>query len=111
MKTLRTLAAAALVCLSFSAFAQDDEFPELADHGVYLQDVMKEWHGKGLYTAGWDDKPTVKNYFVGLANAYPDDLFQMIVSKLLGLGVDDALSEYTLDEKRYNKKNIILRLI
>ena len=99
MKALRLLFAAALVCLSFSAFAQDDEFPELADHGVYLQHVMQEWHDKGLYTAGWDDKPTIRNYFVGLANAYPDDLLQMIVSKLLGLDVDDALSEFTLDEK------------
>ena len=99
MKALRLLFAAALVCLSFSAFAQDDEFPELADHGVYLQHVMQEWHDKGLYTAGWDDKPTIRNYFVGLANAYPDDLLQMIVSKLLGLDVDDAFTEFVLDEK------------
>lgn len=99
MKTFRFLIAAALLCLSFGAFAQSDELPELADHGVYLQDVMKEWHDKGVYTAGWDDKPTIKNYFVGLAHAYPDDLLLMMVEKLVGLGVDDALSEFTLDEK------------
>ena len=99
MKTLPLFLTAALLCLSFGAKAQNNDFPKLADHGVYLQDVMKEWHDQGLYTAGWDDKPTIKNYFVGLANAYPDDLFQMIVSKLLGLGVDDALTEFTLDEK------------
>lgn len=99
MKKLYVLFAAALLCLSLGVRAQDDEFPELADHGVYLQDVMKEWHGQGLYSAGWDDKPTIKNYFVGLANAYPGDLFQMMVGKMLGLGTDDALSEYTLDEK------------
>lgn len=87
------------VCAQTPSFAQDDELPELADHGVALQQVMKEWHSKGLYTAGWDDKPTIKNYFVGLAHAYPDDLLQMMIDKLLGLGVDDALSEFTLDEK------------
>lgn len=99
MKKLYVLFAAALLCLSLGVRAQSDELPELADHGVYLQDVMKEWHDKGVYTAGWDDKPTIKNYFVGLAHAYPDDLLLMMVEKLVGLGVDDALSEFTLDEK------------
>jgi len=88
-----------LFCLCAGAWAQDDDFPELADHVVPLQHVVKEWHGQGLYTAGWDEKPTVKNYFTGLAYAYPNDLFQMVVSKMLGLGVDDALSAYVLDER------------
>ena len=81
------------VCLR----AQDDEFPELPDHGVALQQVIKEWHGKGLYTAGWDKNPTIRNYFVGLAHAYPNDLFQMIENKMLGLDVDDGLWKYELD--------------
>jgi len=99
MRKLYIFVTAALMCLSLGAWAQDDAFPELADHGVALQQVIKEWHSKGLYTAGWDEKPTIRNYFVGLANAYPDDLFQMMVGKMLGLGTDDALSEYTLDER------------
>ena len=99
MRKLYIFVTAALMCLSLGAWAQDDEFPELADHGVALQQVIKEWHSKGLYTAGWAEKPTIRNYFVGLANAYPDDLFQMMVGKMLGLGTDDALSEYTLDER------------
>ncbi len=99
MRKLYIFVTAALMCLSLGAWAQDDAFPELADHGVALQQVIKEWHSKGLYTAGWAEKPTIRNYFVGLANAYPDDLFQMMVGKMLGLGTDDALSEYTLDER------------
>lgn len=99
MRKLYIFVTAALMCLSLGAWAQDDEFPELADHGVSLQQVIKEWHAKGLYTAGWDEKPTIRNYFVGLANAYPEDLFQMMVGKMLGLGTDDALSEFTLDER------------
>ena len=99
MRKLYIFVTAALMCLSLGAWAQDDEFPELADHGVALQQVIKEWHSKGLYTAGWDEKPTIRNYFVGLANAYPEDLFQMMVGKMLGLGTDDALSEFTLDER------------
>ena len=99
MRKLYIFVTAALMCLSLGAWAQDDEFPELADHGVALQQVIKEWHSKGLYTAGWDEKPTIRNYFVGLANAYPEDLFQMMVGKMLGLGTDNALSEYTLDER------------
>lgn len=99
MRKLYIFVTAALMCLSLGAWAQDDEFPELADHGVALQQVIKEWHAKGLYTAGWDEKPTIRNYFVGLANAYPEDLFQMMVGKMLGLGTDDALSEFTLDER------------
>ena len=87
------------LCFQAPAWAQDDDFPELTDHEVALQQVVKEWHSKGLYTAGWAEKPTIRNYFVGLANAYPGDLFQMMVGKMLGLGTDDALSEYTLDER------------
>ena len=87
------------LCAQSPAWAQDDDFPELASHEVALQQVVKEWHSMGLYTAGWAEKPTIRNYFVGLANAYPGDLFQMMVGKMLGLGTDDALSEYTLDEK------------
>ncbi len=86
-------------CMQTPAAAQDDEFPELADHGVAIQQVIKEWHNHGLYTAGWDDNATIRNYIVGLAYAYPNDLFQMIVSKLLGLDVDDAFTEFVLDEK------------
>ena len=99
MNKLYIYVTATLMCLSLGAWAQDDEFPELTDHEVALQQVIKEWHSKGLYTAGWDEKPTIRNYFVGLANAYPDDLFQMMVGKMLGLGMDGVLSEYTLDER------------
>ena len=99
MKKLYLLFALAAMALSMPVMAQNDDFPELADHGVALQQVIKEWHDKGLYTAGWDDNPGIRNYFVGLANAYPDDLFQMIVSRMLGLGVEDALFDYVLDEK------------
>ena len=81
------------VCLR----AQDDDFPELTDHGVALQQVIKEWHDKGLYTAGWDKNPTIRNYFVGLTYAYPSDLFQMIVNKMLGLDVEGGLMNYVLD--------------
>ena len=89
----------ALFCISASAWAQNDEFPELADHGIALQYVIKEWHTHGLYTAGWDDNPGIRNYITGLANAYPNDLFQMIVSKLMGLDVGEVFTEYVLDEK------------
>ncbi len=99
MKGLYVIFTAALMCLSLSSWAQDDDFPELTSHEVALQQVVKEWHTKGLYTAGWAEKPTIRNYFVGLANAYPGDLFQMMVGNMLGLGTEDALSEYTLDER------------
>ena len=79
------------LCFQTPALAQDDDFPELASHEVALQQVVKEWHSKGLYTAGWAEKPTIRNYFVGLANAYPGDLFQMMVGKMLGLGTDIRL--------------------
>lgn len=100
MKHLFTLlAAAALLCSGFRAAAQDDVLPDTADHGVLLQQVVKEWHDVGLYTAGWDKKPTIRNYFVGLSDAFPNDLFQMIVRKMLGLDVDDAVWDYVLDEQ------------
>ena len=98
MKHLRLLAAAlALLCGCFAASAQDDEFPDMPDHGVALQQVIREWHTQGFYSAGWDKQPTVRNYFVGLAESYPNDLFQMIVAKMVGLDVDDALWNYVLD--------------
>ena len=92
------LAAAALLCSCHQATAQDDVLPDVADHGVALQNVIKERHDVGLYTAGWDQKPTIRNYFVGLSDAYPNDLFQMIVRKMLGLDVGGALMDYVLDE-------------
>ena len=98
MKHLRLLAAAlALLCGCFAASAQDDEVPDMPDHGVALQQVIREWHAQGFYSAGWDKQPTIRNYFVGLAESYPNDLFQMIVAKMVGLDVDDALWNYVLD--------------
>ena len=91
------LAAAALLCSCFQATAQDDVLPDTADHGVPLQQVIKEWHDVGLYTAGWDEKPTIRNYFVGLAEAFPNDLFHMIVCKMLGLDVKESIWDYVLD--------------
>ena len=98
MKAMKILLAAmALLLLAPGVRAQDDEFPELADHGIALQQVIKEWHDVGLYTAGWDEKPTIRNYFVGLAHAFPNDLFQMIENKMLGLNVEGGLMNYVLD--------------
>ena len=100
MKTIQILFAAATLLLAVPAVrAQDDGFPDMADHGVALQHVIREWHDVGLYTAGWDSKPGIRNYFVGLAHAFPGDLFQMIENKMLGLDVDDAVWNYELDEK------------
>ena len=94
----RFLIAAALCCLSFGAFGQDDDF-KFSDHTVTLQEMVKEWHGQNLYTAGWDENPGIRNYFVGLADAYPTDLFQTVVHKFLGFDVDGAFDEFTLDER------------
>ena len=92
------MAVAALLCLFPACMqAQDDEFPNLADHGMALQQVIKEWHDQGLYTAGWDKNPDIRNYFVGLSDAYPNDLFQMVVHRICGLNVDDGLWNYVLD--------------
>lgn len=92
------LAAAILFGFSFGAFAQDEEF-NFADHGVALQQIVKEWHGQNLYTAGWDENPGIRNYFVGLADAYPTDLFQNVVHKMLGFDVEGAFEDFTLDER------------
>ena len=93
----RILLTAALCCIATGAFAQD-EF-KFSDHGVTLQEMVKEWHDQNLYTAGWDDNPGIRNYFVGLADAYPTDLFQAVVHKFLGFDVDDAFEDFTLDER------------
>ena len=93
----RILLTAALCCLAAGAFAQD-EF-KFSDHGISLQEMVKEWHDQNLYTAGWDDNPGIRNYFVGLADAYPTDLFQTVVHKFLGFDVDDAFEEFILDER------------
>ena len=93
----RILLTAALCCLASGAFAQDEyKFP---DHVVTLQEMVKEWHGQNLYTAGWDENPGIRNYFVGLADAYPTDLFQTVVHKFLGFDVEDAFEDFTLDER------------
>lgn len=97
MKPIKLFAAAlALLCCGLSAAAQDD-YPDMPNYGVPLQKVIREWHTQGFYSAGWDKQPTVRNYFVGLAESYPNDLFQMIVAKMVGLDVDDALWNYVLD--------------
>lgn len=95
MKRLCILLAAALCCLSTRALAQEEYvFP---DHEVALQQMVKEWHGQNLYTAGWDKNPGIRNYFVGLADAYPNDFFQKIVHKMLGFDVDNAFFDFVLD--------------
>ena len=93
----RILLTAALCCLATGAFAQDAI--KFSDHGVTLQEMVKEWHDLNLYTAGWDDNPGIRNYFVGLADAYPTDLFQTVVHKFLGFDVDDAFEDFVLDER------------
>ena len=93
----RILLTAALCCIAAGAFAQD-EF-KFSDHGVTLQEMVKEWHDQNLYTAGWDDNPGIRNYFVGLADAYPTDLFQTVVHKFLGFDVEDAFEDFVLDER------------
>ena len=93
----RILLTAALCCLAAGAFAQDAL--NFSDHVITLKEMVKEWHGQNLYTAGWDENPGIRNYFVGLSDAYPTDLFQIVVHKFLGFDVDDAFEDFVLDER------------
>lgn len=100
MKRLATLfAALVLLCCGFNAQAQDEEAYKFADTCLSFQQVLSQWQDQNLYTAGWDESPTIRNYFAGFATTYLTDLTREMLFMMLGLNAEDALSGYVLDER------------
>lgn len=98
MKHLLT-AVAACVLLGLGTVAQAQDEYKFADTVLSLQQVTAQWHDQNLYTAGWDESPTIRNYFVGLATTYPTDLFHNILYTMLGFNTEGVIGDYVLDEK------------
>ena len=113
-KMLKPVAMAMLACAMLVAPARSlaQEEYNFAGHEMSVSDIVKEWHNQNLYSAGSVlSKMTIKNYFVGLAYAYPNYLLHAGVDYLLGLDTENIFDGMVLDEKNgYFKAEVFTEL-
>ena len=114
-KMLKPVAMAMLACAMLVAPARSlaQEEYNFAGHEMSVSDIVKEWHNQNLYSAGSVlSKMTIKNYFVGLAYAYPNYLLHAGVDYLLGLDTENIFDGMVLDEKNgYFKAEVFTELV
>ncbi len=79
MKKFFVLFAIAISCLCASA--QDYN---VAYHYLCMRKIIKEWHDQNLYTNMRVEKPTIKEYFISFAEAYPNDMLFEMMNWVLG---------------------------
>ena len=79
MKKFFVFFAIAVSCLC--AGAQDYN---VAYHYLCMRKIIKEWHDQNLYTNMRVEKPTIKEYFISFAEAYPNDMLFEMMNWVLG---------------------------
>ena len=114
-KMLKPVVMAMRACAMLVAPARSlaQEEYNFAGHEMSVSDIVKEWHNQNLYSAGSVlSKMTIKNYFVGLAYAYPNYLLHAGVDYLLGLDTENIFDGMVLDEKNgYFKAEVFTELV
>ena len=103
--------ACAMLVAPVRMLAQEEEY-KFGDHEMSTSEIIKEWHDQNLYSAGTvGNKMTIKNYFVGLAYAYPNYLLHAGVDYLLGFDTENFMNGMVLDEKNgYFKAEVFTEL-
>lgn len=103
--------ACAMLVAPVRMLAQEEEY-KFGDHEMSTSEIIKEWHDQNLYSAGTvGNKMTIKNYFVGLAYAYPNYLLHAGVDYLLGFNTENFMNGMVLDEKNgYFKAEVFTEL-
>lgn len=111
---LKPVTMAVLACAMLFAPARllaQEEY-NFGGHNMAISEIVKEWHNQNLYSAGTvGNKMTIRNYIVGLAQAYPNDLLNSCVDYLLGFDLENSMGAMVLDEKNgYFKGEIFTEL-
>ena len=103
--------ACAMLVAPVRMLAQEEEY-KFGGHEMSTSEIIKEWHDQNLYSAGTvGNKMTIKNYFVGLAYAYPNYLLHAGVDYLLGFDTENFMNGMVLDEKNgYFKAEVFTEL-
>ncbi|MBR5102514.1 MAG: hypothetical protein IK092_05270 [Muribaculaceae bacterium] len=82
----------ALLLLPLSARADNLEDYNVADHGLSLSQIEREWHNQCLWTAGHDGKNAdIVQYFIGFSHSYPNPLIHEVEDYILGYHPGDGM--------------------
>ncbi len=92
----RLVFALALTVMAASLTQAQDEVYNFADNTLSFYKIEQQWHNQNLYTGGESEKPAIDDYFWGLAQAYPNEFFNMVVTRMLGKEAI-GLGDYVLD--------------
>ena len=84
---------AALLTGSLSVQAQESQYT-FPNHHVSFVQIEKEWGKHHVYTAGNQDTPNIKAYFLGFSYYYPNDILQSMVDVMVGLGDETYSKNY-----------------
>ncbi|MBP3726847.1 MAG: hypothetical protein J6I60_06520 [Bacteroidaceae bacterium] len=71
--------------IAVGAQAQQKEYT-FANHHVSFVQIEKEWGEQHVYSAGDQDSPDIRAYFLGFSHTYPNDIVQRMVDVMVGLG-------------------------
>lgn len=86
----------ATMCLTGTTMAQDYNF---ATHTLSFYEIEKEWHNQNFFTATRAENTNIKEYFLSLAQAYPNDLFNFVVANMMGLKTDGFIGNVIIDAR------------
>lgn len=94
---LLTVALIIALC-PIAILAQEEEY-NFADHTILVAAIEREWRNQNLYTAYNDGHPDIRAYFLGFAQAYPNELLNYMVNKMIGIDSDESGGPFVLDLK------------
>ena len=92
----RFVFAVVLALMAATLTQAQDEVYNFADNTLSFYKIEQQWHNQNLYTGSDSEKPAIDDYFWGLAQAYPNEFLNMVVTRMLGkeaIGIGD----YVLD--------------
>ena len=94
---MRRIILIALAMAGFAMSAQEQEY-KFADHTLTMNQIVSEWHDQNFYTATFtESRHDIKDYFLSVAMAYPNEFFNRIVIKMLGYNSEGVVGNYVCD--------------
>lgn len=94
-----TLFISALIAFVAALPARAQERYDFVDHTLSFAQIEKEWQVKNFYTATFSERPSIKECVLSVAQAYPNDMLNMVVCTMMGYDSEGRLANYVLDER------------
>ena len=78
------------------ATARDYNF---AANTLSFYEIEQQWHNQNFFTATRAETTNVKEYFLSLAQAYPNEFFDLVVANLMGFKTDGFIHNVVVDTR------------